>query len=53
MAMQFDGNTLALSASFGIAQYRPQESGSDMIARADAALYAAKRGGRNRYELAP
>jgi diguanylate cyclase (GGDEF)-like protein len=42
-----------LSASFGIAQYRVGEPISDTLNRADAALYAAKGAGRNRYELAP
>ena len=34
--------------SAGIAQHRPGESPSELFARADAALYAAKRGGRDR-----
>jgi len=34
--------------SAGIAQHRPGESPSELFARADAALYAAKRSGRNR-----
>jgi diguanylate cyclase len=43
---------VALSASFGIAQRRSGESVSDTINRADEALFAAKRGGRNRFEVA-
>jgi diguanylate cyclase (GGDEF)-like protein len=42
-----------VSASFGIAEYRSGESLSTLINRADAALFAAKRAGRNRYEVAP
>ena len=36
------------SASFGIATVRPDDRLSDVIRRADAALYDAKRNGRNR-----
>jgi diguanylate cyclase (GGDEF)-like protein len=46
------GARLSLSASFGIAQLRPGENISDTINRADAALFAAKHNGRNRYEVA-
>jgi diguanylate cyclase (GGDEF)-like protein len=45
-------SAVMLSASFGIAERKPGESLSDMINRADAALFAAKRSGRNRYEVA-
>lgn len=38
---------LAVTASFGIAGWRPGESYSKAFKRADAALYAAKNGGRN------
>ncbi len=38
--------------SAGVALYRPGESAGDFVARADAALYEAKRLGRNRIELA-
>ncbi len=44
--------SIKLSASFGIAEYRPGESISETIKRADAALFAAKRAGRNRCEIA-
>lgn len=43
---------IELSASFGIAEYTSDESMSAIINRADAALYAAKRAGRNRYKIA-
>ncbi|MDF1730710.1 MAG: diguanylate cyclase [Minwuia sp.] len=37
-----------VTMSFGIAEYRPGEAGSDLIERADNALYRAKNEGRNR-----
>jgi diguanylate cyclase len=50
--MMADDKQLQLSASFGIAERRPGERISDTINRADAALFEAKRNGRNRYEIA-
>jgi diguanylate cyclase (GGDEF)-like protein len=44
---------LALSASFGIAERHAGENISDTIKRADAALFDAKRAGRNRCEISP
>jgi diguanylate cyclase (GGDEF)-like protein len=37
-----------LSASFGVATHRPEESGDALLDRADGALYRAKKLGRNR-----
>ena len=43
------GERLAgLSASFGVAERAPGEAAEALVARADAALYRAKRNGRNR-----
>lgn len=42
-----------LTLSAGVAEWHDAESGYDMIARADAALYHAKEAGRNRVEAAP
>ncbi|MBC7911220.1 MAG: diguanylate cyclase [Pyrinomonadaceae bacterium] len=42
-----------LTLSAGAANLRDDESGNDMIARADLALYHAKERGRNRVESAP
>jgi len=36
------------TASFGVAAYRIDDQPNDLVARADAALYEAKRAGRNR-----
>lgn len=44
---------LTLTCSAGLAEYVAGESMSQMIDRADAALYEAKRGGRDRLVIAP
>ena len=36
------------TASFGVAQARPNETADPLVFRADAALYEAKRSGKNR-----
>jgi diguanylate cyclase (GGDEF)-like protein len=48
-----DGTLLAISASLGVA-HAPSHAGGleELYAAADAALYAAKRGGRGRVEVA-
>ncbi len=42
---------VSLTASFGIAGFKPDETLSDLIARADDQLYKAKENGRNRIEV--
>lgn len=42
-----------VTASFGVTVYERGDTPETMFARADAALYSAKRGGRNRVEPAP
>ena len=46
------GHAVAMTVSVGVAARRPHERNADeAVARADRALYAAKRAGRNRVEL--
>ncbi|HWZ96136.1 MAG TPA: diguanylate cyclase [Candidatus Dormibacteraeota bacterium] len=49
----FDGNSLKVTASFGLAGFAGTRAPdfSRLVAQADAALYLAKRQGRNRLEL--
>jgi len=50
-SVAWDGQTLAVTASVGVAVCRPDESPADaeaLVAAADARLYDAKRAGRNR-----
>ncbi|HEY0972881.1 MAG TPA: GGDEF domain-containing protein [Solimonas sp.] len=50
----YEGQEIATTVSIGVAQvHHPDESLDDAIARADRALYEAKRGGRNRVQTAP
>lgn len=48
LAAQIRSDPSSITASFGVASLRADESGSDLLARADAALYRAKNAGRNR-----
>jgi diguanylate cyclase (GGDEF)-like protein len=48
-----DGAPIPVTASFGVAATPPVRTGSELFATADAALYEAKRAGKNRVETAP
>lgn len=48
----YDGNKLPVSASIGVADYRPGvATGTDLFKRADSAVYKAKEGGRNQVQF--
>jgi diguanylate cyclase (GGDEF)-like protein len=52
--VEWNGHGLKLTASVGVAARWPHENTpNETIERADKALYAAKRGGRNRVSVAP
>ncbi len=44
------GEVGRITCSFGVAQFQPGDTAEDFTGRADAAMYAAKQGGRNRAE---
>jgi len=46
-----NANYGTVALSIGVAQFRPGEGATAFVRRADQALYAAKRGGRNRVTL--
>jgi len=48
--LQVGGAEVTISASMGTAEYQADETLAAFFARADAALYRAKQGGRNRVE---
>ena len=48
-----NGSSLGrVTSSFGVAEYQRDEGTSQLVSRADAALYVAKQNGRNRVEVA-
>jgi diguanylate cyclase (GGDEF)-like protein len=53
--LPFKGGTIHATASFGVAASAgiPAQSGEQLLAAADEALYAAKRAGRNQVRVAP
>ncbi|GAA4335137.1 hypothetical protein GCM10023144_28040 [Pigmentiphaga soli] len=53
--IRFDGREAAVSASIGIASYHPHDTTTpvELLRTADMGMYAAKRGGKNRYCFGP
>jgi diguanylate cyclase (GGDEF)-like protein len=47
-----NGEIVTITASFGVAALHPGMSSNDVVRAADEALYAAKRNGKNRVEVA-
>lgn len=48
LSIDWEGQTIAITASFGVAVAYGTTPSNELFVQADAALYAAKRGGRNR-----
>ncbi|WP_394790594.1 diguanylate cyclase [Rhodoferax sp.] len=44
----FEGQRIDTTASFGVAQWQPEQSATELVQQADALLYEAKAAGRNR-----
>lgn len=53
LVFPFAAGGLRATVSMGVSQIEPRDSPSDALRRADAALYKAKREGRNRVQVAP
>jgi diguanylate cyclase (GGDEF)-like protein len=50
-SIAWEGATLQVTCSIGVAAWKPEELPAQWLARADAALYRAKETGRNRVSL--